>query len=175
MMYMRLSTSLLLLATPIAAAAAQDAATQAAECSASGASYVRCGLWLDGLRVRRGGEGVVVAKPGFFRPLRLTQVVQGDSAVHYARGFERNTARAGGFGLLSAAFVVAGFIVADSYDCDRDEFIGVCTNSDDGTTVAGIGLLVGGLVSGIISGVFQQHARRDASRSVFWHNASFAR
>jgi hypothetical protein len=175
MMYMRLSIALLLLATPIAAAAAQDAATQAAECSASGASYVRCGLWLDGLRVRRGGEGVVVAKPGFFRPLRLTQIVQGDSALQYARGFERNTARAGGFALLSAALMIGAVVVAESWDCDRDTVIGVCTNNDDGTNVAAVSLLAGGLVSGIVSGVFQQHARRDASRSVFWHNASFAR
>jgi hypothetical protein len=175
MTYTRLFTALLLLATPIAAAAGQDPAIPAAECSASGASYMRCALWIDGQRVKRGAEGVVVGKPGFFRPLRLTQLVQGDSAMHYARGFERNTARAGGFGLLSAAFLVAGYIVADSYDCDRDAFLGVCTNSDDESTFTAVGLIVGGIVSGIVSGVFQQHARRDASRSVFWHNARFAR
>ena len=164
-----------LLTLPIATLAGQDAPAQSSECAASGATYVRCALWIDGQRVRRGAEGVVVGRPGFFRPLRLTQLVQGDSAVHYARGFERNTAKAGGFGLLSAAFVIAGFIVADSYDCNRDEFLGVCTNGDDDETFTALGLLAGGLVSGIVSGVFQSHARRDASRSVFWHNANFAR
>ena len=172
---MRLFIASVLLATPVTTVAAQETLAQTTECSASGASYMRCALWIDGQRVRRGPEGVVVGRPGFFRPLRLTPLVQGDSAVHYAHGFERNTARAGGFGLLSAAFIVSAFIVADSWDCDRDTTLGICTNNDDGVNATAIGLLAGGLVSGIVSSVFQHHARRDASRSVFWHNANFAR
>jgi hypothetical protein len=169
-------TIVALAALPIASARGQDAPQPSAECAAgAGASYTRCALWIDGPRVRQGAEGVVVGKPGFFRPLRLTRLVQGDSALHYARGFERNNARAGGFAFLSLAFGVASYVVIDSYDCNRDAFLGVCTNSDDESTMGALALLAGSLVTGIVSGVFQNHARRDASRSVFWHNAAYAR
>lgn len=165
-----------LMAFPAVPALAQDVPQPAGECAAAaGASYVRCALWIDGQRVRRGGEGVVVGRPGFFRPLRLTRLVQGDSALHYARGFERNTARAGGFGLLSLGFVVGAYVVAASHDCDPDPVFPVCSNSDDEYVAGAVALLAGGLVSGIVSAVFQNHARRDASRSVFWNNSVYAR
>ena len=172
---MCLSIALLLLATPVTTVAAQETPAQSTECSASGASYMRCALWIDGQRVRRGGEGVVAGRPGFFRPLRLTPLVQGDSAVHYARGFERNTARAGGFALLSAALVLGASIAGGYWDCDGDITLGTCSNNDDWMNGTTAGLLLGGLVSGIVSSVFQHHARRDASRAVFWHNSNFAR
>ncbi|HEX4936394.1 MAG TPA: hypothetical protein VFV33_24600, partial [Gemmatimonadaceae bacterium] len=139
-----------LIALPMVPALGQDPAARAGECAAGpGASYTRCALWIDGPRVRQGAEGVVIGKPGFFRPLRLTRLVQGDSALHYARGFERNTARAGGFAFLSLAFGVAAIVVIDAYDCNRDAFLGVCTNSDDESTLGAVALLAGGLVTGI--------------------------
>ena len=165
-----------LMALPMVSALGQDAGARAGECAAGpGASYTRCALWIDGPRVRQGAEGVVIGKPGFFRPMRLTRLVQGDSALHYARGFERNTARAGGFAFLSLAFGVAAYVVVDSYECNRDAFLGVCTNSDDETTLGAVALLAGSLVTGIVSAVFQNNARKDGSRSVFWNNSIYAR
>jgi hypothetical protein len=159
-----------------AATDAQDPPQPATECAAGvAAPYLRCALWIDGSRVRRGAEGVVIAQPGFFRPLRFARHVQGDSAVHYARSFERNAGRAGGFAALSAAFLVAAYIVADNYDCEPQSVFGLCTNSDDDEALT-VGLLAGGaLVSAIISGVFQRRATHAAGRSILWHNANFAR
>jgi hypothetical protein len=159
-----------------APAVSAQATGPATECAAgAGASYQRCALWLDGRRVRRGADGAVVGEPGFFSPLRLTRIVEGDSALTEARRFERSTATSGVFGLLSALSLSGAWIVVDSHDCRRDPTIGVCTTTDDAYTAGAIALLAGGLVSGIISGVFQRRASRAANRAVFWHNANFAR
>jgi hypothetical protein len=159
-----------------APAASAQATGPATECAAGGgASYQRCALWLDGRRVRRGADGAVVGEPGFFSPLRLTRLVEGDSAVMEARRFERNSTTAGVFGLLSALSLAGAWIVVDSYECRRDPTVGVCTTSDDAYTTGAIAFLAGGLVSGIISGVYQRRAARAANRAVFWHNSNFAR
>ena len=159
------------------AAAAQDAgpATECAGGSSVGAAYQRCALWLDGRRVKRGAEGAIVAKPGFFSPLRLTRVVQGDSAVAQAARFERYTAASGFFGLLSGASIAGALILADRYECRPDPLVGACTTTDDAWTAGTIAFAAGGLVTGIISGVLQQRAARAANRAIFWHNSNFAR
>jgi hypothetical protein len=155
---------------------AQENPQPAAECAAgAGAAYRRCALWMDGRRVRRGAEGAIIAERGFFSPLRLTRVVEGDSAQLYARAFERDTRRAGAYGLLSAVLMVGGVLVLDAYDCDRDPTLGVCTNADDNYNLGAAALFLGGVVVGGVSGWYEQRAGRNASRAVFWHNANFAR
>ena len=160
-----------------AEAAAQEAAAgPATECAANGgAAYQRCALWLDGRRVRRGVDGGVVGEPRFFSPLRLTRLVEGDSALAQARRFERNTATSGFFGLLSALSLAGAWIVIDSYECRPEPTFGICTTSDDAYSAGAIAFLAGGLVTGIVSGVLQQRAARAANRAIFWHNANFAR
>jgi hypothetical protein len=163
------------LAAALSGAAAQETGP-ATECAAGGgAAYQRCALWMDGRRVRRGVDGAVVAEPGFFSPLRLTRVVQGDSAVAQAARFERNTTAAGVFGVLSAASLAGALILADRYECRPDPFLGACTTSDDAFTAGVLAFAVGGVVTGIISGILQHRAGRAASRAIFWHNSNFAR
>src|SRR5688572_20548845 len=78
----------------------------------SACTYLRCSLWLDGGRVLQGAHGEVVARRGFFRPLRLLPLVAGDSARHYATLYERSDRRATRFRLPGLVLVVAGFAVA---------------------------------------------------------------
>ncbi|HYC51822.1 MAG TPA: hypothetical protein VEB19_11985 [Gemmatimonadaceae bacterium] len=161
---------------PVPGAGAQDAPQPATECAVgASAAYVRCALWIDGARIRRGSDGAIVAQPGFFRPPRLARLVQGDSAVHYGRSFERNSSRSLVFGVISGLLLGTAWVVADQYNCNPESMFGICTNNDDDEALT-IGLLaLGSLASGITSGVFQVKARRAGARSVFWHNANFAR
>ena len=158
-------------------ASAQTAgAGPATECAANGgAAYQRCALWLDGRRVRRGVDGAVVGERGFFSPLRLTRLVEGDSATAQAKRFERNTATSGLFGLLSVLSMAGALIVVDSYECRPEPTFGICTTTDDAYSAGAIAFLAGGLVTGIISGVLQQRAAKAANRAIFWHNSNFAR
>lgn len=158
-------------------AAAQGAgAGPATECAAGGgAAYQRCALWLDGRRVRRGVEGAIVGEPRFFSPLRLTRLVEGDSAIAQARRFERNTAVSGLFGLLSALAFAGAWITIDAYECRPDPTFGICTTTDDAYGTGAIALLAGGLATSIVSAVAQHRARRAANRAIFWHNANFVR
>ncbi len=156
-------------------AQAQDT-RPATECAAGGgASYQRCALWLDGRRVRRGVDGAIVGEPGFFSPLRLTRLVEGDSAAAHAARFERNTATSGLFGLLSALSFAGAWITADSYECRPEPTFGICTTNDDMWNVGVIAFGIGAVVTGVISGVLQRRAGRAANRAIFWHNANFAR
>ena len=149
--------------------------TTAAECAAgAGPTYQRCALWMDGRRVRRGADGAVVGEPGFFSPLRLTRLVEGDSAVAHAARFERNTAGAGLFGFLSALSFAGAVITTEAYDCEPNS-LGICTNDDDAVSTGVIAFLAGGIVTGIISGVMQTRAARAANRAIFWHNSNFGR
>jgi hypothetical protein len=154
----------------------QTPAPAAAQCADSigPAAYQRCALWLDGTRVRRGSDGAVVARPGFFAPARLSRVVAGDSARAYAALYERNARRSYLLGALSGALLVAAYIVADSYDCARGIF-GVCTNADDSHALATLGLTVAGAVTLVASVPFTVRATRAMGRAVWWHNARFAR
>ncbi len=171
-----LVTSLVLSSVPMSAGRSQDAPQPATECAAgASAAYVRCALWIDGARIRRGSDGAIVAQPGFFRPPRLARLVQGDSAVHYGRSFERNSSRSLVFGVISGLLLGTAWVVADQYNCNPESMFGICTNNDDDEALT-VGLLaLGSLASGITSGVFQVKARRAGARSIFWHNANFAR
>jgi hypothetical protein len=97
-----------------AAAPAQTPVEEQCADSAGPAAYVRCGLWLDGTRVRRGSDAAVVAQPGFFAPARLSRVVAGDSARAYAVQYERNARRSYWLGTLSGVLLGAAYVVASS-------------------------------------------------------------
>lgn len=60
-------------------------------------------------------------------------------------------------------------------NCDPDPLLGFCSSANDQYEATFIGLAIGSVVAGIASAVFERKAVRAASRSVFWHNASFAR
>lgn len=136
------------------------------------ANYSRCALWLERSRVRRGQEGEVIATRSLLRPMPLTRILAGDSALAYARVYERNARKANVFGLIGLGLEV-GAIVAFPYNrCDPGSFGSACPSRDFMTSAY---LLVGSLASFMVSGHFSGRAGRAATRAVWWHNANFAR
>lgn len=166
--------SLFLLAVP--PVSAQTPATRADQCAdtADAAAYARCALWVDGRSVRRGLGGDVVARPGFFRPARLTRLVAGDSARVQAARYEVNSARATLLSTASGLLVLASLLVADSYNCAPWEFQ-YCRNVDDSQALTASALIIGGVVTGLASVPFAIRATRAMGRAIWWHNARFAR
>src|SRR5205814_733626 len=70
------------------------AVRDSAACDRSGASLYRsCVLWLGGRGLIQ-GDSTLVATSGFLRPIRLTRIVQGDSAKQYAAVYEIKRRRA---------------------------------------------------------------------------------
>jgi hypothetical protein len=135
--------------------------------------YGHCALWLDGNVVRRGAAGEIVARPGFFRPMRLARLVSGDSARIYAARYETNTRRSIVLGAASTLLFVAAYVIADSYDCARRIF-GICSRSDDADAVSVAALAIGSGLALIASVPFSIRARRAGARAIWWHNARFA-
>ena len=143
-------------------------ARSAATCADSiGATYLQCGLRYEFGKVYQGQEGLVVAKPGFFRGARLTSVVHGDSAMYYARSFERNSTRGTAFDLLGAALFVSGWLVAENDGCSA-----ATPTRCDGDALP-ITLGISGLASSVIGAIFSKKARGAASKAVWWNNARF--
>lgn len=140
-----------------------------------GATYARCALWLDGSSLRRGSDTALVARASFFRSLRLSPYLLGDSARAYARLYERDVRRAN---LLYAASLVvtgAAVILLNSYHCRPEPPFGICANNDN-LYVIGTGVLLGagfGFAFGSIP--FTARAQRAAARALWWHNANFGR
>src|SRR5881392_2621186 len=93
-----------------------DTRSDAVACrdSVSTGMYRRCALWMDGNRVRRGEDGVFVGRPGFLRPMALTRLVAGDSAMSYAALFEHRSRQSGAFLIAGGALMAAGLIVLDN-------------------------------------------------------------
>ena len=101
------------LAAPATSRAQEPTASPAATCDeVSSAAYGGCALFLEGRLLKRGALGTVVAKPGFWRPLPLVAEVGGDSAVHYARSFERNAFRGNVTGAAGGLLVAGGLFLA---------------------------------------------------------------
>ena len=154
------------------AAGAQDTRSDIVACrdTATTGLYRRCALWLDGNSVRRGEEGLVVARPGFFTPIRLSRVVAGDSALWYAHRFEHRSRQAAFFGVIGA-LALAGTL--SSSNCVSGGAFG-CGAWDTHRGTA-LGLLVGGTVFSIAGVHFQVQARRAGAKAVWWNNERFAR
>lgn len=163
-------------ATISAVASAQDTRSDIVACrdtvNAPGL-YRRCALRFEGGKVRRGEEGVVVAKPGFFAPLRLTQVVAGDSATAYARTFERRSRQAGAFGFAGGVLMAGALIVLDRRECTENLVLG-CDHHDNLDFVAA-GLVIPGIGFTIAGGILQTKASRAGSRAIWWNNERYAR
>ena len=172
---MRMARQVLMLivasATIGTVASAQDTRPDSEACRDSAATglYRRCALWMEGNKVRRGEDGVVVARQTFIIPPRLSRVVVGDSAVEYANLFERRTKQS------TAMAVLGGVLMAISManaECGGD--YNGCAY-DWGFDSPGFPLLVAGAVSVGISAHFQVRAHRAGEKAVWWNNARFAR
>ena len=135
--------------------------------------YERCGLWLDGMRLRRGSMGEAVARVGFFRAMPLVANVLGDSARQQARLYERSTRRANTYFATSMALQIAAFVVLRSYDCQPS--FGGCAAHRDPHDLGFLGLTVAALGFTVASSRATIRARRHQGQAIFRHNQRFAR
>jgi hypothetical protein len=131
--------------------------------------YRRCALWMEGTKVRRGQEGVVVARQTFIMPPRLSRVVAGDSALAYATLFERRSTQATSLAILGG--VLVGISVANA-KCGG-AYSGCAY--DWGFDSPGFPLLLAGALSVGIGAHFQVRATRAGAKAVWWNNSRFAR
>jgi hypothetical protein len=138
-------------------------------------TYERCSLWLDRGRLVQGAHAGVVARRGFFQPLRILPFVAGDSARHYATLYERNARRASRLGLAGLTLVVAGFIVALSSGCDAmpTPFGETCRDDASGP-IAG-SLLLGGFTLHLVEIPISIRGHQSLVRALWWHNSQYAR
>lgn len=153
------------------ASAGTDGQVCADTTSAAG-TYARCALMLDRKVVRRGIDAVTVGRPGFFRPIRLEQLVAGDSAKSYARLYERRTRQGNALTFVGSALMITGLMLADTHsttDCVPYTF---CNDTRNETPVFTLVLLGGGI--NLLSLPFHFKGEAAAARAVWWNNARFA-
>jgi hypothetical protein len=135
-------------------------------------TYARCALMLDRKVVRRGIDAVTLGRPGFFRPIRLEQLVAGDSAKGYARMYERRTRQGNALTFVGSALMITGLMMADTHrtaDCVPYTY---CSDTRNETAVISLVLLGGGI--NLLSLPFHFKAEGAAARAVWWNNARFA-
>jgi hypothetical protein len=133
-------------------------------------TYTTCALWMDARGIRKGVDGALLEKPGFFKPVALTRVVIGDSAKAYAATFDRRMKQGFILSTIGAVLTGVGVGLLSSHECHRDSF-GYCT---DDRLVEG-GLIVAGAAFIVVSVPVQLSAQRAGAKSIFWNNARFAR
>jgi hypothetical protein len=152
-------------------ASAQDTRPDSEACRDSAATglYRRCALWMEGNKVRRGEDGVVVARQAFIIPPRLSRVVVGDSALAYANLFERRSKQATAMAVLGG--VLMAISVANA-ECGGD--YNGCAY-DWGFNSPGFPLLLAGVASIGIGAHLQARGLRAGAQAVWWNNARYAR
>ena len=157
------------------AAGAQDTRSDAIACADSVVTglYRRCALWIEGNRVRRGETGAVVGRPGFFRPIPMTRIVSGDSAVAYARTFERRTRQSNTLLFIGGMMFAGAYAVLDSRQC-TSTLVDPCDHWDNGDWIAG-SLGVGALAISIPGLILQVKAQKAGAQAIWWNNERFAR
>jgi hypothetical protein len=139
-------------------------------------TYDRCALRLDGSRLVRGVHGELVAKPGWFRPMPLAELVSGsDSALHYARRYEEAAARASALSNGGGLAVLTALGIAWAHDRSRPDAWPYASSSNDRWAVATGVLMLGGFVAEYASIPFVRRADRARARALWWHNRQFAR
>src|SRR5262249_35803113 len=126
-----------------------------------------CALFLAGRRLKQGSQGAVVATSGFWRPLPLTANVGGDSAVYYARRFERNDFRAGMVSASTGVLVLSGLLLTRPCRFHSD--------CGSGRFVTGGSMIISGTILGMFSKALHHDAERDATRALWWNNARYSR
>jgi hypothetical protein len=162
-------------ATIVSALEAQDTRSDATACTDSVVTglYRRCALWIEGAKVRRGESGAVVGRPGFFRPIRMTQLVAGDSAMSYARTFERRSRQSSTLLFVGGMMMAGAYMVLDSRQC-TSTIVGTCDHRDNRDWIAG-SLAIGGLAISIPGMFLEVKARKAGAQAVWWNNERFAR
>jgi hypothetical protein len=152
---------------PAASRAQEPTASPTATCAdATPGSYDSCALFLDGRRLKQGVQGAVVATPGFWKPLPLTAAVGGDSALFYARRFERNALRGDATSVATGLLMVGGLFV--TRPC---RFNSTCGSR----FLTGGSMMLSGSLLGIVSLTLQRHAESDAARAIWFNNSRYSR
>lgn len=138
-------------------------------------TYMDCALRFEGGRLVRGAAGETVARPGFFRPVRLVPHVTGDSALAFAASHDRASTRAAWLSNGGTLAMLAGFAIAMIGDRGCEPFqSGTCRDGDALHITAGV-LVIGGAVANFASIPFARRAWRLQDRAVWWNNARYAR
>lgn len=150
-----------------------DSAAAACRDTTPPGTYDRCAYWLDGGWLRRGPNRLVIAKSGWFAPMPLGSLVQGDSAQSYALFYEHTKRRATKIYLTGILVEVAGAIVLRTYDCHAFNF-GRCGGRSDARTFVGDALVVVSLGTVLKSLRVEARAYRAQSNAIRLHNARYA-
>ncbi len=110
-------------------------------------------------------QGAVVATPGFWRPLPLAAAVGGDSALFYARRFERKSFRGDATRAATGLLMAGGLLV--TRPC---RFNSTCGSR----FVIGGSMILSGSLLGIVSTSLQHHAESDAERAIWFNNSRYS-
>jgi hypothetical protein len=131
-------------------------------------SYVPCALWFDRGRLRRGASGDELARAGGFFPIQLTELVRGDSAIHYASHYQDYTLTASALRLVGLNVMAFAAAKGGAPGCRWP----VCAIGRTHTS-----RVIGwsGLSVFVLSLPFGSMATQAASRAVWWHNAGLGR
>lgn len=162
--------------TDFAGTASGLSTTSVVVCAAGGAgpsvgTYELCALRNDGLVVRQGATGLVVARPGAFRGFALTPLVAGDSALAYARIFERQELRAREFRLAAGAIMLgSGFVLLSRHGVEQHGGF----RADKRIPIA-LSLQAVGLALTFPASIYSRRATQSLSTSLWWNNSRFAR
>jgi len=151
------------LAAPAAAqATAGDSARPTSSAAGQPCTYDACVLRVEetwfGRKVVRGPEGTMVARLGLGGPSLRNVVVGSDSAVYHAGLYERAQTTGALLTLVGTLGSIASFIAYTQRDPEDDLRSEV------------LAVNVGALVLGVVGTTFQLKARRELSRSLWWHN-----
>lgn len=163
------------------AASASSTASLAAQVPATSAvvdtacTYERCSLWLDRGRLVQGAQASIVARSGFFRPLRVLPLVAGDSARYYGSLYERNARRASRLGIAALTLLTASMVVGLTGDCRTIVALDTEYCQDDASGPVAAGLLLGGYTVQIIGFTISSRGHRSLARALWWHNRQYAR
>jgi len=155
------------LIAPVASRAQEPTASPSATCAdPKPGAYDSCALFLDGRRLKQGVQGAVVATPGFWKPLPLTAAVGGDSALFYARRFERNAIRGDATRAATGLLIVGGLLL--TRPC---RFNPTCGSR----FLTGGSMMISGSLLGLVSSSLQHHAESDAARALWFNNSRYSR
>ena len=153
------------IALAAAAAVVIGARSAAAQswCDHAPGSYVQCALWIDGDYLRQGDHGERLAMADRFTPLPLRRFVAGDSAIEYARRYERDASRDGRLQFVGAAMMLAASVT------------GLAQRHQTGPVArASRVVLLTGMTIHLAGIPFRRRAEEEGQRAVWWNNAALS-
>jgi hypothetical protein len=136
------------------------------------ARYVGCALWIDEMGgIRRGQAGLVIARPGPIRPIRLEEIVSGDSARWYARRYQRSMQASKGLHLTGLALSVGSLVYA-LIEHNKLQFP-LSRDASNSSKAATAGFLSGIVIASGFS--YPRRAREAKAKAIWWHNRDLLR